>query len=564
MKTRITLLISLVMILGVSVLRAEDSSLKVQSTLSGSIVVYTSPDLYDLTTRWAGEFTRVNPQVTVRVSDITDNNPEKILRSENNISIISAAYFSTVKDDEIWKVVVGRDVVVPVINPANPYFGEISRQGVSAQALKSLLEDPAKQNWGTLLGGGHDLPLHLYLSDDGLVSRGLGRYIGADQQKLAGLKMMNEGDLVAAVRNDPNAIGFCNLSSVTDPSGRKFAENIRILPIDRNANGRLDYMEDIYATPESFTRGVWIGKYPNGLCSNIFTVSQTEPTGETEVAFTTWLLTDGQRFLGSYGYSDLGYNERQIAVNRLSPAVVADGTGFAGIPISTLLILVFSAILILSVVADFIVRRIRNNRAALQTGATRSSGIFDEQSVLIPGGLFFDKSHTWAFMEESGSVKVGIDDFLQHITGPITRIEMKRPGEKVRKGEVVMSVIQKGKQLNIYSPVTGTILESNSSLSADPSALNRAPFADGWVYRMEPVNWLREIQFMNMADKYRSWIREEFVRFRDFLAQALQGNQPEFAKIVLQDGGALKDHLLAEMGPEVWEDFQTKFIDTSR
>ena len=45
-------------------------------------------------------------------------------------------------------------------------------------------------------------------------------------------------------------------------------------------------------------------------------------------------------------------------------------------------------------------------------------------------------------MEKDGVVKVGIDDFLQHITGTLTKIKMKEPGEKVRKGEKILSIIR--------------------------------------------------------------------------------------------------------------------------
>ncbi|MDP2336690.1 MAG: hypothetical protein Q8N05_09605 [Bacteroidota bacterium] len=75
--------------------------------------------------------------------------------------------------------------------------------------------------------------------------------------------------------------------------------------------------------------------------------------------------------------------------------------------------------------------------------------VFDEDSVIIPKGLYFDKTHTWAFMKKDGYVKIGIDDFLQHITGTITRIEMKTAGEKIKKGDRLLTIIRKGKQLNI-------------------------------------------------------------------------------------------------------------------
>jgi hypothetical protein len=79
---------------------------------------------------------------------------------------------------------------------------------------------------------------------------------------------------------------------------------------------------------------------------------------------------------------------------------------------------------------------------------------------------------------------------------------------------------------------------------------------------IEPANWLREIQFLDMADKYKNWLLNEFSRLKDFLSTSLKVNRIEYEHVVLQDGGALKDSILEDLGPEVWEDFQTNFLDT--
>ena len=80
---------------------------------------------------------------------------------------------------------------------------------------------------------------------------------------------------------------------------------------------------------------------------------------------------------------------------------------------------------------------------------------------------------------------------------------------------------------------------------------------------IEPTNWIREIQFLIMEKKYKEWLRSEFSRLKDFLAVSAKPKTVEFAPSVLQDGGEIKDGVLADFGPEVWEDFQTNFIDTS-
>jgi glycine cleavage system H lipoate-binding protein len=167
-------------------------------------------------------------------------------------------------------------------------------------------------------------------------------------------------------------------------------------------------------------------------------------------------------------------------------------------------------------------------------------------------------------MDQNGIVKVGIDDFLQHITGKITRIKMKNPGKKVKKGEQIVSIIQNGKQLNLYSPVSGTIIEQNTVLESDTSVINTSPYADGWIYKIEPTNWVRENPLLFMADKQKEFIRKEFARLRDFLATALKSDTESYSLLVLQDGGEVKDGVLSGLGPEVWDDFQTNFIDPSR
>jgi hypothetical protein len=96
------------------------------------------------------------------------------------------------------------------------------------------------------------------------------------------------------------------------------------------------------------------------------------------------------------------------------------------------------------------------------------------------------------------------------------------------------------------------------------SALQTAPYSEGWVYSIEPANWSMEIQFLSMADKYRTWIKGEFSRLKDFLATVVNAGTHEYAFVALQDGGALKNNVLADLGPEVWEDFQTKFIDNAK
>jgi glycine cleavage system H lipoate-binding protein len=229
-----------------------------------------------------------------------------------------------------------------------------------------------------------------------------------------------------------------------------------------------------------------------------------------------------------------------------------------------IIFLIISILIILGLVADVLIRYLRSKKTETKTQGSVTYPVLDENSLILPEGLYFDKTHTWAFMEQNGIVKVGIDDFLQHITGTITRIKLKNKGEKVKKGEQILSIVQNGKQLNLYAPISGTIKEQNKILDTNSSIINSSPYNEGWIYKIEPTNWLRENQLLFMADKQKRFIIHEFSRLKDFLTIALNANPDNFAQIIMQDGGELRDSTLSDLGPEVWEDFQTKFIDPSR
>ncbi len=227
-----------------------------------------------------------------------------------------------------------------------------------------------------------------------------------------------------------------------------------------------------------------------------------------------------------------------------------------------MVILILIAFILACLTADMIVQYARKKkRSRSKVMASVYSSQLNETPVSIPNGFYFDKSHTWAYMKENGIVKIGLDDFLLRITGPLTHIDMKKTGERIKKGFPAFSIIQNGKKLTINAPISGTVKFKNEDLLKDSSAVYSSPYKNGWIYKIEPSNWIRESKFLIMAEKYKEWLRNEFSRLKEFFAEYTKMKMPEYAHI-LQDGGALKESILADMDPEVWEDFQTNFIDT--
>ncbi|MFO7617305.1 MAG: hypothetical protein R6V75_08630 [Bacteroidales bacterium] len=550
MKKVAIILIGAVIFLGMDGFAAK----KEKPSGRSAVTVYAAPELTDLAGQLAAGFKASSPETEITIAPIADNQelkPGGFLLVTNESGIPQVAGTAT-------SMVVGRDVVVPVINPRNPYLDQIREKGVSAGSLAGLFAGEGQVGWGTLLDGSPGSRVNFYLYEDQLVSEAVGRFLSLEPSMISGTAVGGGAALIEAIGRDPLGIGFCRVNDLVAAG-----EPLLLLPIDRNANGKMDYIEAIYENSATLMRGVWIGKYPKALTRNIYLVAAAQPASVAETGFIRHILGEGQAVIEMSGLKALVPAERR---SRL--ALFADPT----LPVKAanpafaiqLIITLVAVLAIIILLTFFFLRYRRNHSSQLRMSKMAPVGSITLDGIKAPAGLFFDKSHTWAFMEPSGIVRVGIDDFLQHVTGPLTRIKLKKPGDKVRKGEPVMTLIRNGKHLEIKSPVSGIIREENLLLMTDTSLVNRSPYEKGWIYQIEPTNWMRETQLMLMADKYREWIRPEFTRLKDFLANALKGYTLEPATIVLHDDVELKDNVLAELGPEIWEEFQTQFIDKSK
>lgn len=556
MKTIILFTFSIFLLLLSETAISQETTNQLTSPKQATSTVMCTPDLYELAAKWVSEYNSINPEIALKLVTANFNSPE-LIESEN-LGFISNKSQAIIGDSKTWKMAVGHDVIVPIFNAGNTFLSEINQQGISPEDFKQIITSPQTTNWGDLLSIPQKNPIHIYIVEDESIQNNFSKFLNLTQFPSNSIISGNKDEVVAAIQKDIYAIGICKMSDILLPSNQGMAENIRLLPVDKNGNGTLDYMEDIYTDANTFMHGVWIGKYPKALYSNLYVVSNMSPTNKTELDFLSWVLTDGQKHIISSGFSELAGNESLSQLNKINI------TDLKVMPAkdnaSSTILIVITALLIIGLIIGVLIRNFRKQGNVLpDLHYTPQS--FSEDTVQLPKGIYFNKSHTWAFMEKDGSATIGVDDFLQHLTGPITRIDMKNPGTQVRKGDPLFSIIQSGKQLIMYAPVSGTIKQQNEALINNSTLLNSSPYSEGWVYKLEPSNWINDIRLMDMADKYIKWIENEFIRVKDFMAATLNPGSIQYSHIVMQDGGLLKEGALADCSPEVWEDFQSDFLD---
>ena len=108
-------------------------------------------------------------------------------------------------------------------------------------------------------------------------------------------------------------------------------------------------------------------------------------------------------------------------------------------------------------------------------------------SSQVPADLKYAKSHEWT--RTAGDVAtIGITDHAQHELTDIVFVELPAVGRTVKAGEACAVVESVKTASDIYSPVSGTIMEVNPAVVQDPALVNTAPYAGGWFFKLKLAN----------------------------------------------------------------------------
>jgi len=533
-----------------------------------TVTVCCTPEVQNIAETFIQEYSKSNGNLNFEVKQVAPDRFSEEVNRENSLGFISEKANAS-QPKGLWKMLVARHIIVPVTHAENPNLAQLEERGISAVELQKSI------------GKNDGAAVNICVLEDESAAYCLTNFLGVDPASVANIMVSSKAEMIQKLQRDKTAIGFCCLLNVSDQNQDELAANFKILPIDKNENGRADYHETVYrplsemekhsgnltvhetafGSLEAFERGIWFGKYPRSLVNDLYLVSAGSP-GESEISkFIAWAITDGQQFIDGTDYNQLVYSERQSKLDDLQPREIIAGTAQQDKAATKSILYIIVGLIAIALILGMLVNFRKSKTKGLLAVFPGHTKVLNEENVEIPNGVYFDKTHTWSFMEKDGSVKVGIDDFMQQVTGEYTNVKMKNPGERIMKNEPLVTLVQDGKQIEIYAPISGKIKEINEDLVTDPSEINKSPYAEGWIYSIEPSNWQREIGFMNRADSYKSWMKREIERLKDFLAISVNAENQK--QVAFQDGGELNNHVLKQFGPRVWEDFQKDFIDTA-
>src|SRR5215211_2503729 len=125
----------------------------------------------------------------------------------------------------------------------------------------------------------------------------------------------------------------------------------------------------------------------------------------------------------------------------------------------------------------------------------------------IPENLRYSKDHEWVKVD--GDVaSIGITDYAQHSLGDVVYVDMPRVGDKFGMHESFGSVESVKAVSEIFTPVSGEVVEVNEALQDEPEKVNTDPYGDGWMIRIRMSN-PGEVDSLLSAAEYEDFTKVE-------------------------------------------------------
>ena len=105
--------------------------------------------------------------------------------------------------------------------------------------------------------------------------------------------------------------------------------------------------------------------------------------------------------------------------------------------------------------------------------------------MTIPTELKYNPSHEWVRDNGDGTVTIGISDYAQDSLGDVVFVELPKVGRNLASKETFGVVESVKAASDLYSPVSGEVIEVNEALVNSPETINTSPYQDGWLMKIK-------------------------------------------------------------------------------
>ncbi|HEY6805987.1 MAG TPA: glycine cleavage system protein GcvH [Pyrinomonadaceae bacterium] len=125
----------------------------------------------------------------------------------------------------------------------------------------------------------------------------------------------------------------------------------------------------------------------------------------------------------------------------------------------------------------------------------------------VPEDLHYSKDHEWIRVEGDVAT-IGITDYAQNSLGDVVYVELPKPGDKFETNESFGSVESVKAVSEVFTPISGEVVEINESLADEPESVNSDPYGTGWMVKVKMTN-SGEADSLLTAAEYEDFTKAE-------------------------------------------------------
>jgi phosphate transport system substrate-binding protein len=285
---------------------ASGQAVSVEGQLQGTIAVSGAWALYPLMVCWGEEFQKLHPDVRFDISaGGAGKGMADALANAVDIGMVSREIYPQEIDKGAFWVSVTKDAVFATVSVANPVMEDLLERGISQEAFIGIFVTGEITTWGQVVERPEiSDPIHVYTRSDACGAAATwASFLGSSQEDLLGIAVYGDPGLLDAVIKDPLGIGYNNLNYAYDMETGQPVAGAQVVPLDENDDERIGPDESCVTKAEAVA-AVAEGRYPSPPARDLNLVTKGQPDGLV-LAFLTWVLTDGQNYVGDAGYIPL-------------------------------------------------------------------------------------------------------------------------------------------------------------------------------------------------------------------------------------------------------------------
>src|SRR5438552_15355471 len=125
----------------------------------------------------------------------------------------------------------------------------------------------------------------------------------------------------------------------------------------------------------------------------------------------------------------------------------------------------------------------------------------------VPAEFHYTKEHEWVHVE-GADCRIGVTDYAQNSLHEIVYVDLPKVGAKVAQMQSLGTVESVKAVADVYSPVSGVVLEVNGELSDAPELVNKSPYEKGWITIIRPDDLKKELSTLMRPEDYRDFVKK--------------------------------------------------------